>query len=1188
MNYNQQQQQQQQNDRSCTEFKVIFEYIISLKKSYFEALVFNKNFENDIIIKKFNDEIFLNEVVFNKYNNNEYNVLRDYIYFYLSKSKKPIANEYMFKLYLRLYNLLFRSLNNYTKKNVAKFVLFIVSFKDYLMGLTEYIDYFNSLSKFDVKTINLIYIGKSEISREIQIIYNLYECTFNHILNLEEWFNNNDVSIQSIDLFTEKLKELRDLSMKTSFKLKLEFKQLFYIQDFIYVKEAFNDTIVSLKSYLSYYLGILKKENEHFNLHYYYLLGNANDHLIEEEFNFLKEKLPSYIYETLVVKLINNKINECKDDKYQSQLLKTVCSQEGNIFKFKNFFKSLFNKYTIFKYKNKNNNNNNDVPNDLNGFNFLELQNDRNINSIFKYLNQTTNYLVDEVLISVFNDYVINYFDSQYDDEDKILKQSFLLFKKFVTYIEVNKCEITGKNKINILFTISYIKCYCFHLCNILHKEGATNLNLSQVFEFLDKTNLNKIVKIYILRVLNKIIIKDYSDLLKFINKKQLFINDFDFSEKSNFGLNHLFLQEGSFELYKKFSELYNINKVAEFQNKNDHELNEMLNKDTLLVFYDLIINKEISSFIQSEKFNESYYKKLCCYLTETLCKLNLPTPSENILKIYYDYDSLSSEYNTIKNLSNTEFEVLMYANKFALISSLSKPNTFYSDIISDNVVENLKNLYIPGGEIYHTLLVDSAKEIQEYFNNNSTRLFGAYVCDCGKSYYLENCTQPGGIFICTNCKQYISGNNHILIPREGHMRIYSNQEERNRFPHIPGILIDNLLNDINQKINEETPGFRRLHKNCFHNFHKKIRNISNVTYRILSFIFFSCLYIDGKLKYIGENGLKEFSYLDSNQSMLSILNDIWHTLNIELGRRGVENKVPCFLNMIIPKIAHLILSNDMKMVTAEERNQFEKECNEIIESALIESNFNNFYQQSIKDRNDILNYDDFTIKCILEETSDIERLPNNEFPLIRYFYAVNYSTYDEFYKLFNDIPDEVYKYPVLTTYFKYSHKMPDKIKILESFQFINPFVVYVLEKYSNKLARIEAKQISIKSELEKDEKMKNLFVNFKKGWNNIFEILTNFDCHGELTPKNIDENDCLAYVLNDTVEDGYGKYIATYYNDIISIHNEILKSLIPENNLKYYLKPFQNQLENYNTVQDTTYNEIISFNINNDLYGSI
>ncbi|ORX42558.1 hypothetical protein BCR36DRAFT_587134 [Piromyces finnis] len=318
---------------------------------------------------------------------------------------------------------------------------------------------------------------------------------------------------------------------------------------------------------------------------------------------------------------------------------------------------------------------------------------------------------------------------------------------------------------------------------------------------------------------------------------------------------------------------------------------------------------------------------------------------------------------------------------------------------------------------------------------------------------------------------------------------------------------------------------------------------------------------------------------------MISILNDIWHTLNIELGRRGVENKVPCFLNMIIPKIAHLILNNDMKMVTAEERNQFEKKCNEIIESALLETNFNNFYQQSIKDRNAILNYDDFTIKCILEEISDIERLPNNEFPLIRYFFAINYSTYDTFYNLFKDISDKEHKYPILTTYFKYTIENPDKIKILESFQFINPFVVYVLEKYSNKLTRNEAKQSSIKNELEKDEKMKNLFVNFKKGWNSVYKILTNFDCHGGLTPKNIDENDCLAYVLNDTFEDGFGKYMATYYNDIISIHNEILKSLIPENNLKYYLKPFQNQTENYITVQDATYNEIISFN---KLYDSI
>ncbi|ORX42560.1 hypothetical protein BCR36DRAFT_463300 [Piromyces finnis] len=285
MNYN----QQQQNDRSCTEFKAIYEYIIrSLKKCYFEAVNLNKNSENDDysykenlydnIYNKFSDEIFLNKLVFNRYNNKEYNVLEKYIYFYLSKSKNPIVGEeYIGKLYFRLYHLLFGSLN-YTKKNIAKFILFIVSFKDEIMGLTEYVDYFNSLSQFDVKTINLVYEKRDEVPKEILIIYNLYESTFNHILNLKEWFNKNNVSTQSIELFTEKLRGLRDLSMKTSFKLKLKFKQLFYIQDFICVKDAFNDTVCHLKSCLSYYLGILKKENERFNLKFYTPFGNTYDY----------------------------------------------------------------------------------------------------------------------------------------------------------------------------------------------------------------------------------------------------------------------------------------------------------------------------------------------------------------------------------------------------------------------------------------------------------------------------------------------------------------------------------------------------------------------------------------------------------------------------------------------------------------------------------------------------------------------------------------------------------------------------------------------------------------------------------------------------------------------------------------------------------------------------------------------
>ena len=178
-------------------------------------------------------------------------------------------------------------------------------------------------------------------------------------------------------------------------------------------------------------------------------------------------------------------------------------------------------------------------------------------------------------------------------------------------------------------------------------------------------------------------------------------------------------------------------------------------------------------------------------------------------------------------------------------------------------------------------------------------------------------------------------------------------------------------------------------------------------------------------------------------------------------------------------------------------------------------------------------------------------------------------------------------KYPVLINYI---NAIQDKsVNILQYFNNINPFVNYVLEKYSNKISREEAKKIKIKDELNNDNEMKRLFIQFKEGWNNIYENLSNYDCHGRLPEKNITENDCLAFCLNDNFEDNYGKYIATAYKDIITYQNNFLKNII-ENNAnmnKDYLNCYFDYIKKEIKVQKATKNEIVSLDINNSFYNS-
>ena len=139
-----------------------------------------------------------------------------------------------------------------------------------------------------------------------------------------------------------------------------------------------------------------------------------------------------------------------------------------------------------------------------------------------------------------------------------------------------------------------------------------------------------------------------------------------------------------------------------------------------------------------------------------------------------------------------------------------------------------------------------------------------------------------------------------------------------------------------------------------------------------------------------------------------------------------------------------------------------------------------------------------------------------------------------------------------------------------------------MLDKYSNKISREEAKKRTIKGELENNEEMKKLFEKFKKGWKNIYKNLSNYDCADPLPEKNITEDDCLAYCLNDNLENDYGKYIATAYKDFITYQNEFLKPLIENNSNNEYLYPYSNQIKKAIIVQNASKKEIVTLNIKN------
>ena len=601
---------------------------------------------------------------------------------------------------------------------------------------------------------------------------------------------------------------------------------------------------------------------------------------------------------------------------------------------------------------------------------------------------------------------------------------------------------------------------------------------------------------------------------------------------------------------------------------------------DNFISFYDLIINEEISNLIND--FKPDIYNQISHFILDIINKFKLSHTTKEIISLFYNIITFKEKiFPLIKNISSSDYEILLYSHKFAVISSMSKNNSIYSKILSTNILNNINSLFIPGGEPNDSLKIKSGEEIQKYLNNGTQD--GVYMCTCNYWYVIGECGRPMQKFNCKNCGQIIGGNDHNLERRAGHVRIIRDNEK------IVGDGTQKYLNQLMKEVEYEKninfKGFKKVKFNFFIDQNKSVRNMNNITYRILSYIFYSCIYYCEKIGYIQDNELDNFYFIDGNEKIndiFFILKQIWGILIEELLKQGINN-IQCFLNMIIPELTDIILENEKEMKNNNERLEFENSCNQVVEQSLL--NYKKYYDTYIKNNKEILEVGDISMKSILQETSDINNLPEKDFPLIKYFFAANYPNYELFSEKFDLIQNAMIQYPVLTNYL--NARQSGSIDLLQNINNINPFINYVLDKYSNKITREEAKQKKIKDELINDEEMKRLFINFKEGWKNIYKTLSNYDCRGKLPEKNITEDDYLAFCLNDNFEDNYGKYIATAYKDFITYQNNFLKNIIDNNANKDYLYSYLNQIKKEIIVQHVTPNEVVSLDISNIYYKS-
>ena len=181
--------------------------------------------------------------------------------------------------------------------------------------------------------------------------------------------------------------------------------------------------------------------------------------------------------------------------------------------------------------------------------------------------------------------------------------------------------------------------------------------------------------------------------------------------------------------------------------------------------------------------------------------------------------------------------------------------------------------------------------------------------------------------------------------------------------------------------------------------------------------------------------------------------------------------------------------------------------------------------------------------------------------------------------------------YPVLYFYLETDKK---RIEYLQSFPYINNFVNYTIEHYTNNISRNNAKIKKIKDEITSKNIPRGLFDEFLKAFNEtgLYKIADQYKCH-YLREKNLElrkfnENDSLSNFLIDNGQFDYGMQIAAIYQKFTSFQNDFLQNVIdniPDGNRKLnYLK---SKISEKMAPQKANNFNIISFDIQQENFGS-
>ena len=857
-----------------------------------------------------------------------------------------------------------------------------------------------------------------------------------------------------------------------------------------------------------------------------------------------------------------------------------------------------------------------------------------NINSIkqeespmFKILNKTKNAFLEEIIMDIFerkilkyyelipeldklklNQYFITYFEQNKKEKNKtgiIFDKTLDMFKEAVDILtSISNNEINNENEDNMnlvkLYSIVYVKIYLYHLTDFIINNFKQMKDLNKIIDYINNISnraFSKVIKIYILKLIFNFKDSNFEDFKKFDFKNHgiKFYEEFEVDKKLGDAMLTFFFLPSEPTEYANYHEILNVYMKDSNFNNNQNELVNLIDKYGFDLFLIMVLNKVISNLPLANNESLDLYKNFSKFSNDIFNEKTQFKNMSKILFLFFDFNTYSKKLKP-KIIEENEkidiqmFEALLYGFRFCVNSLYHKKNekpvknSLYSAFFSKDCKKIIEKSLIPGIDIKKDVHLITLDNINNHFNTYNVN-FGCYVCSCGYYYCIAPCgfpTQPR-CFPCLECHEMCGWGpkvkpggppNHGMVIREGHYRIFKNQEEKksqfDRYQdseeNIPSILYDDYIKKYIEPLRNNLGfGFNAVDRGYFQDQQKKIRKLSNIGYRLLNFISYCHLFYCYCIENISEEDFNKCLIL--NCDILKIIKIDWDLLKESLQQKGANIQI--FINIIFKDLSKLLKEYEITK-TENDRENFENKVEELIKQTL--EKYPEYSKKYTEENQKLSDLDIKSLKTYMTELThpSSESYSEKEYPLFRYFNYTKYKSEDDMYKRMN----EENRYPLIKQFIVGNPEVRNLSYLLN----FNEFTNYMVNYYSFKISRDYAKENALEDEdVVKKKDFNKKFKNFTEAWDHIKKYSIKYQCREEMEVKeSFSKKDKLINFLIDNGEMKNGMYLAAACQKFIEWQNLFLQPILDVNMYDGILHNYANTISKTIPVYEAKKEQIV------------